>query len=95
MSVRPSHEKRTGCCGSIDIRDSTETVSIAWLKVRRKGAVEGTPRLSAVGDMSSNLGMVKRATRNSPTNMPNAMMIGAGKLRLDVYMMKGIIQVSE
>jgi hypothetical protein len=66
-------------------------VSIAWLKVRRIGAVEGTPRLSGVGDMSSNLGTVKRATRSSPTNIPNAMMSGAGNRRLDWYMMKEII----
>jgi hypothetical protein len=55
------------------------------------GAVEGTPRLSGVGDMSSNLGTVKRATRNNPMNVPNAMIIGTGKRRLEGYMVKGII----
>ena len=95
VRVRPSHKKRTMCCGSIDILDSTETVSIAWLKVRRIGAVEGTTRLSGVGDMSSNLGTVKRATRNSPKNIPNAMMSGAGKRRRDRYMVKGIILVRD
>jgi hypothetical protein len=75
------------------MRDSTEAASIAWLNVRRIGAVEGTPRLSGVGEISSNLGTVKRATRSNPTNIPNAMMSGVGRRRLDWYMVKGIIQV--
>jgi hypothetical protein len=70
-------------------------MSISWLKLSRIRAVEGTLRLSGVGDMSSNLGTVKRATRNSPTNIPNAMMSGAGSLRLDWYMVRGIILVRD
>jgi hypothetical protein len=38
---------------------------------------------------------VKRAKRNRPINIPNTMMSGAGKRRLDGYMMKGIIQGRE
>ena len=58
-------------------------------------AVEGTPRLSGVGVMVSTLGTVKRATRNSPMNIPNAMRKDAGKRRLDLNMMVRIIPVSE